>query len=114
MLKKRGHPYASAVLAVGGALFALAYAAQSKQAQAQPAQQVPPLPPPPKPQQKKPGETGTPLGASPGLKMLPGPDGGLWVQAPDGQIVRISRDQLAPVNQFANRVMQSPAFSRVA
>jgi len=105
--------------AVGGALFALAYAAQAKQAQAQtqPTQQVPPLPPAPKPTQlapKKKGETGAPFGPPSGVNMMPGPDGGLWVQAPDGQFVRISREQLAPVNQFANRVMQSPAFRRVA
>ncbi|MRG98475.1 hypothetical protein [Polyangium spumosum] len=115
MLKKRGHPYAAAVLAVGGALFALAYAGQSKQAQAQPAQQqVPPLPAPK--QQALPGkkETGSPLGHAAPINMLPTPDGGLWVQAPDGQIVRISREQLAPVNQFAQRFMHSPAFRRAA
>ncbi|MDC3958550.1 hypothetical protein KEG38_32140 [Polyangium jinanense] len=112
MLKKRGHPYAAAVLAVGGALFALAYAAHSKQVQAQPAQQQ--LPPAPKQQLAPKKETGAPLGGGAPINMLPTPDGGLWVQAPDGQIVRISREQLAPVNQFAQRFMQSPAFRRAA
>jgi hypothetical protein len=85
MLRRRGNPYASAVMAVGGALFALAYAAQraADKAQAQPPQQ----PPPPQPQ--KPvqsfaprGETGAPFG------LLPGQEG-FWVQLPDGRMLRL-------------------------
>lgn len=116
MLRRRGNPYATAVLAVGGALFALGYAAQSKAAQAQPAQQqVPPLPPAPKqqfaPKQK---ETGAPyaMGSPPPMGQLP--DGGLWVQAPDGQYVRLSRAQAGTVNDFVNRVIQSSAARRAA
>lgn len=45
MLRKRHSPYGTAVLAVGGALFAIAYQIQSKQAQAQQQQQQPPQQP---------------------------------------------------------------------
>ena len=111
MLRRRGNPYATAVLAVGGALFALGYAAQAKAAQAQPAQQqVPPLPPAPKQQvAPKKGETGAPfaMGSPPPMGQLP--DGGLWVQAPDGQYVRLSRSQAGAVADLVNRVTQSPA-----
>jgi hypothetical protein len=118
MLRRRGNPYAAAVLAVGGALFALGYAAQSKAAQAQPAQQqqVPPLPPAPKQQQFAPKqkETGAPfaMGSPPPMGQLP--DGGLWVQAPDGQYVRLSRSQAGAVADLVNRVTQSPAARRAA
>ncbi|MDI1434940.1 hypothetical protein QHF89_35890 [Polyangium sorediatum] len=110
MLRRRGNPYATAVLAVGGALFALGYAAQSKAAQAQPAQQqVPPLPPLPKQQFAPKKETGAPfaMGNPPPMGQLP--DGGLWVQAPDGQYVRLSRSQAGAVADLVNRVTQSPA-----
>jgi len=104
LLRKRGHPYASAALAVGGALFALGYAAQSKQAQAQqqqaPPQQVPPLPPVPQPkppqqqqQKKAAGETGFPFEGNP-FPALGAPQGAMWVQTPDGQFVRLARPQL--------------------
>lgn len=111
MLRKRGNPYATAVLSAGGALFALAYAATS--AQAKPAQQQPQVPPLP-PKQLKKGETGSPMGgnAIPAMGQLP--DGGMWVQAPDGQVIRVPRQQLGPVNQFANRMMQLPEFRRAA
>ena len=114
MLRKRGNPYATAVLAAGGALFALAYAATSaeaKPAQQQPQQQqVPPLPAP-KPLKK--GETGSPFGNTiPAMGQMP--DGGMWVQAPDGQVIRVPRQQLGPVNQFVNRMMQLPEFQRAA
>jgi len=110
MLRKRGNPYATAVMSAGGALFALAYAANSAQAKQQPQQQqVPPLPAP-KPLKK--GETGSPFGGSniPAMGQLP--DGGMWVQAPDGQVIRVPRQQLGPVNQFVNRMMQLPEFRR--
>ncbi len=113
ILRKRGNPYSTAVLSAGGALFALAYAASSAQAkQAQPQQQqVPPLP---APKQLKKGETGSPFGGNtiPAMGQLP--DGGMWVQAPDGQLIRVPRQQLGPVNQFVNRVMQLPEFQRAA
>jgi hypothetical protein len=111
MLRKRGHPYASAALAVGGALFALGYAAHSKQAQAQqqqqlpPAQQVPPLPPAPQPKppqqmKKAAGETGFPFEGNP-FAALGAPQGTMWVQTPDGQFVRLARPQL-PMPQPQN------------
>ena len=86
-LRKRGNPYATAVLAVGGAMFALAYAAQAKQAQAQQ----------PAPQQQKQtypkpkGETGAPF------TLIPGPQGFAWVQMPDGQFLRVPLNQRAQV-----------------
>ncbi len=113
ILRKRSNPYSTAVLSAGGALFALAYAASS--AQAKPAQQqqpqVPPLPPA-KPFKR--GEAGSPFGgnAIPAMGQLP--DGGMWVQAPDGQLIRVPRQQLGPVNQFVNRMMQLPEFQRAA
>jgi hypothetical protein len=111
MLRKRGNPYATAVLSAGGALFALAYAANSAMAKPAQQQQVPPLPPK---QLKKGGETGSPMGgnAIPAMGQLP--DGGMWVQAPDGQVIRVPRQQLGSVNQFANRMMQLPEFRRAA
>ena len=111
VLRKRGNAYSTAVLSAGGALFALAYAANSAQAKPAQPQQVPPLPAP-KPLKK--GETGSPFGgnAIPSMGQLP--DGGMWVQAPDGQIIRVPRQQLGPVNQFVNRMMQLPEFRRAA
>ena len=112
ILRKRGNPYATAVLSAGGALFALAYAATS--AQAKPAQQQPQVPPLPAPKPLRKGETGSPFGGSniPAMGQLP--DGGMWVQAPDGQLIRVQRQQLGPVNQFVNRMMQLPEFQRAA
>jgi len=122
MLRRRGNSYANAVLAVGGALFALAYAKQSKASQSQqsqPAQPAPVLPPLPKQQQqmfapKVKGDTGAPfaMGGAPPMGQLS--DGGLWVQAPDGQFVRLSRSQAGAVADLVNRVTQSPAFRRAA
>jgi len=112
ILRKRGNPYSTAVLSAGGALFALAYAATSAQAkQAQQQQQVPPLPGP-KPLKKN--EAGSPFGGNviPAMGQLP--DGGMWVQAPDGQVIRVPRQQLGPVNQFVQRMMQLPEFQRAA
>ncbi|WP_281328424.1 hypothetical protein [Polyangium sp. 6x1] len=85
LLRKRGNAYANTVLAVGGAMFALAYAAQSKQAQAQqPAQ--------PKQVAPKQREAGAPF------TLIPGPQGFAWVQMPDGQFLRVplNRTQVPP------------------
>ncbi len=116
ILRKRGNPYATAVLGAGGALFALAYTATSAQAKpAQPAQpQQPQVPPLPAPKPLKKGEAGSPfdVGSIPSMGQLP--DGGMWVQAPDGQLIRVPRQQLAPVNHFVSRVMQLPEFRRAA
>lgn len=115
ILRKRGNPYAMPVLSVGGALFALAYAANSAEAKpAQQQQQVPPLPQQQKQALPKKGETGSPFGgnAIPAMGQLP--DGGMWVQAPDGQVIRVPRQQLGSVNHFVNRMMQLPEFRRAA
>ncbi|MDI1444703.1 hypothetical protein [Polyangium sp. 6x1] len=84
LLRKRGNPYAGAVLAVGGALFASGYALQSKQAQAKTpqTQPTPPLPPSPRgPQRGTEGPTTM-------WQMPPGAASG-WVQLPNGEYVRI-------------------------
>lgn len=89
LLRKRGNTYANAVLAVGGALFASAYASQSKQAQAAP--QIPP--PSPKPVK---GGGGAGGGAGPEVKgpvmprlfFPPGSNTG-WVQMPNGEFIQI-------------------------
>jgi len=88
MLRKRGNPYGTAVLAVGGALFAIAYQLQSKNAAAAP---KPPAQPP-GPQQfndvQGPYMAALPdVGAMPGLPM--GYGRFAWIQTPDGQMVRI-------------------------
>lgn len=86
MLRKRGNPYGTAVLAVGGALFALGYQMQSKAAQAAP------KPPPPAPQQFAPDVQGPYLPPYQDVGALPGLSGMgryAWVQTPDGQMVRI-------------------------
>jgi hypothetical protein len=62
----------------------------------------------------KKGETGAPFGANVIPAMGQMPDGGMWVQAPDGQVIRVPRQQLGPVNQFVNRMMQLPEFQRAA
>lgn len=87
MLRKRGNPYGTAVLAVGGALFAIAYQLHSKNAAAK----APP--PPPAPQQFAPDVQGPYMAALPDVGAIPGlPGNGFryaWVQTPDGQMVRI-------------------------
>lgn len=90
LLRKRGNPYATAVLAVGGALFAAAYTAQSKQAQAQPAPQLPQVPKAPQPKPKSGGDTKGPFfgpGASPFAFLPPGIPG--WLQMPNGELARV-------------------------
>lgn len=89
MLRKRGNPYGSAVLAVGGALFAIAYQLQSKNAAAAP---KPPAPQP-GPQQFAPDVQGPYMAALPDVGAMPGLPMGYgkfaWIQTPDGQMVRI-------------------------
>lgn len=85
MLRKRGNPYGTAVLAVGGALFAIAYQLQSKNAQAAPK-------PAPAPQQFAPDVQGPYFPGMPDVGALPGMTGNgkyVWIQTPDGQMVRI-------------------------
>ncbi len=79
MLRKRKNAHANAVIAVGGAMFALAYMAQQKAEKA--AQQQPP------PDQAKTvftsGDTAAPFG------MLTPPQPGFWIQTPDGRLLRL-------------------------
>ena len=124
MLKKRGHPYAAAVLAVGrravrARVWAAIEGAGASQAAAR--QKVPPLPPfrrNRKPQQATPkGDTGAPLGDAERLvNMLPTARWqGSCVQAPDGQSSCASRARSSgrstrPRTASCNR----RAFRRVA
>lgn len=89
MLRKRGNPYGTAVLAVGGALFAIAYQLQSKNAAA--AQKQPA--PAPGPQQFAPNVQGPHMAALPDVGALPGLPAGygnhVWIQTPEGQMVRM-------------------------
>ncbi|MDI1450773.1 hypothetical protein [Polyangium sp. 6x1] len=88
LLRKRGNPYANAVLAVGGALFASAYALQSKQAQAKtPTPQPQPGPQYPAPPPKK--LTEGPAMGTEGPTMAPPVLASGWVQMPTGEYVRI-------------------------
>jgi hypothetical protein len=83
MLRKRGNPYGTAVLAVGGALFAIAYQLQSKTASAAPK---------PAPQPFAPEVQGPYLPPSLDVGAFPGLAGNgryAWIQTPDGQMVRI-------------------------
>ncbi len=89
-LRKKGNAYGGIMMAVGGALFALAYAAYQKAAtqQKQQQQQQNAAPPPP-PKQAKQGETGAidPMGMSPLL--IPAGGGYGWVKLPDGNLLRV-------------------------
>jgi hypothetical protein len=78
MLRKRNSPHAAAVIAAGGAIFALAYSAQKKMEKQQ-AQQ----PAPPPPQQAFRNDTAGPYTA------LPEAHNGVWVQLPDGRLMRL-------------------------
>ncbi|UQA60406.1 hypothetical protein [Polyangium aurulentum] len=94
LLRKRGNPYATAVLAVGGALFAIGYAVHSKQAQAQQQQQLPPGQVPKVPQQYKPGgETKGPffgpMASMPPSLPASASTAAAWVQMPNGQVMRV-------------------------
>ncbi|TKC93709.1 hypothetical protein [Polyangium fumosum] len=73
MLRKRRHAYAGAVVAVGGALLALAYTAQQKAEKA------------------KSGDTkGVDTAAPDGVHALPvEAQRGVWLQLPNGQYVRV-------------------------
>jgi len=84
MLRKRGNPYGSAVIAVGGALFASAYAVHSKEARAETKQQTTPqIPPPSSP---KTGDTKGP--DVPRFFMSTGSNAG-WIQMPNGEVIRV-------------------------
>ena len=72
MLRKRRNAHANAVIAVGGAMFALSYMAQQKAAQA--AQQAP---------APTGNDTAAPIGAFQGHAT------GFWYQAPDGRFLRL-------------------------
>lgn len=74
MLRKRQSPHAGAVVAAGGAIFALAYMAKQR---AEKQQQLPAPPPPP---QK--ADTAAPFAALPEAA-----NRGVWVQMPDGRII---------------------------
>ena len=83
MLRKRRNAHANAVIAVGGAMFALSYMAQQKAAQAAQQQQQKP----PADQQQAVfggGDTAAPFAMLP-----PGPQSGFWLQTPDGRFVRL-------------------------
>jgi hypothetical protein len=93
MLRKRGNPYGTAVLAVGGALFAMSYQLHSKNAQAAPKQA-----PAPAPQQFAPDVQGPYLPPMQDVGALPGFAGNgryVWIQTPDGQMVRIPMPAMA-------------------
>lgn len=78
MMRKRNSPHAGAIIAAGGAIFALAYSAQKKAEK----QQAQPAPAPP-PQQTFRNETSGPYTA------LPETQNGVWIQLPDGRLMRL-------------------------
>lgn len=77
MLRKRNSPHAGAIIATGGAIFALAYSAQKKAEK----QQAQPVPPPP--QQAFRNDVAGPYSA------LPESQNGVWIQLPDGRLMRL-------------------------
>lgn len=79
MLRKRQSPHAAAVIAAGGAIFALAYMAQRRLEK----QQQPPQPAPQPPQQAFRNDTAGPYAA------LPEAQHGVWIQMPDGRLMRL-------------------------
>ncbi len=85
MMRKRNSPHAGAIIAAGGAIFALAYSAQKKaEKQAQPA--------PPPPQQAFRNDTAGPYTA------LPETQNGVWIQLPDGRLMRLPLLSKRPSN----------------
>ncbi|TKC90545.1 hypothetical protein [Polyangium fumosum] len=74
MLRKRRNSHANAVIAVGGAMFALAYMAQQKAAQAG---------------QQAPVKQKAFYGEDTAAPMLTAPQTGFWLQTPDGRFVRL-------------------------
>lgn len=80
MLRKRHSPHANAVIAAGGAIFALAYSAQKKREQQTASPQPAPQPPPP---QAFRSDTAGPFSA------LPEAQNGVWIQLPDGRLMRL-------------------------
>ena len=88
MLRKRQSPHAGAVVAAGGAIFALAYMAKQR---AEKQQQLPAPPPPQK------ADTATPFAALPESA-----NRGVWVQMPDGRIIPLPLvARRATSNQYA-------------
>ncbi|TKC99858.1 hypothetical protein [Polyangium fumosum] len=87
MLRKRKHAHAGAVIAVGGAMFALAYLAQQKATAAQaPAGQQAVF---------RGGDT-----AAPGGMLPPGPQTGFWLQTSDGRFIRLPNiSRRMPINR---------------
>jgi len=81
MLRKRGNTYGTAVVAVGGALFATAYALHSKEAKAETKQPTTPQIPAPKP-----GDTKGP--DVPRFLLSAGSNAG-WIQMPNGEVIRV-------------------------
>ena len=79
MLRKRHSPHAGAVIAAGGAIFALAYSAQRRLEK----QQSSPQPAPQPPQQAFRSDTAGPYSA------LPEAPNGVWIQLPDGRLMRL-------------------------
>ena len=78
MLRKRRNAHANAVIAVGGAMFALSYMAQQKAAAAQ--------------KQAPAGQQAVFTGgdtAAPDGMLPPGPQTGFWLQTPDGRFIRL-------------------------
>lgn len=84
MMRKRNSPHAGAVVAVGGALFALSYMAQQKAAQAKQQQEQPKEPAPQ--QALFGGDTGAPMAF---LPQAPAAQHGVWVQTRDGRIIQL-------------------------
>lgn len=80
MLRKRQSAHAGAVIAAGGAMFALAFMAQRNAEKQKLAQQQPQQPP--QPQQFR-NDTAGPYAA------LPEAQRGIWIQLPDGRVMRL-------------------------
>jgi len=83
LLRKRRNAHAGAVIAVGGAMFALSYMAQQKAAQAAQKQQQQPAPNQANALYPS-GDTAAPFGV-----LGPAPQPGFWIQTPDGRFVRL-------------------------
>jgi hypothetical protein len=84
MLRKRNSQHAGAVVAVGGALFALSYMAKKK---AEHAKQQQEQPKEPAPQQALfGGDTAAPTAF---LPQAPGAQRGVWVQTRDGRLIQL-------------------------
>ena len=94
MLRKRKSAHAGAVIAAGGAIFALAFMAQRNAEKQKLAQQQPPQPPQQPPQQFR-NETAGPYAA------LPEEQRGIWIQLPDGRVMRLPTLSKRAATQYA-------------